>query len=319
RFQFPGSSGQGVNVYLVDTGVNIDHEDLEGRASYGPTFIGDQDDPTDINGHGTFVAGVCCGKTYGVAKKANVISLKTLDKDGSGRLSNVLLALHWIVQQHMATPWVKKIVNLSLATAYHLPTNQAIQEAMHLGLHFSIAAGNQGTDACKFSPASTSGALVVGAIAQDDSIPSFSNSGSCVTIYAPGTGIKSIWNQDNQATKTLSGTSMAAPHLAGVMALLLADDDYTPPALVEKILSSATYVEDRNIRILRLNMPNLMDNNGQSNNISHDHQVATTMSDKQPVGAMRGGFLVLSSANKDIAITLFLFFVAFAHTLYHML
>ncbi|KAL9551859.1 hypothetical protein PS6_004789 [Mucor atramentarius] len=241
KFHFPSSAGEGVDVYLIDTGVNIDHIDFGGRAMHGPAFTsGRNQDPTDYNGHGSFVAGICCGKVHGVAKKANIISLKALDQGGSGRLSNILLALHWAVKRHVANPGAKSIINLSLAADFHLPTNQAIEQAIELGIHFSIAAGNQGKEACRYSPASAKNALVVGAIDEDDSIASYSNFGSCVSIYAPGTAITSVWHNHRTAVHTLSGTSMAAPHVTGVMAILLSQQDYTPAELIEKVRESAT-------------------------------------------------------------------------------
>ncbi|KAF1805525.1 peptidase S8/S53 domain-containing protein [Mucor lusitanicus] len=237
KFHFPSSAGEGVDVYLIDTGVNIDHIDFGGRAVHGPAFTsGRNQDPTDYNGHGSFVAGICCGKVHGVAKKANIISLKALDQGGSGRLSNILLALHWAVKRHVANPGA----NLSLAADFHLPTNQAIEQAIELGIHFSIAAGNQGKEACRYSPASAKNALVVGAIDQDDSIAPYSNFGSCVSIYAPGTAITSVWHNHRTAVHTLSGTSMAAPHVTGVMAILLSQQDYTPAELIDKVRESAT-------------------------------------------------------------------------------
>ncbi|RUO96717.1 peptidase S8/S53 domain-containing protein, partial [Jimgerdemannia flammicorona] len=162
-FHFPSSSGAGVNVYVIDTGINIEHTDFVGRASYGPSFIGNESDPTDTNGHGTFVAGVCCGEcwkwailsvahrfpfrlhqpigtNYGVAKKANVISVKALNSDGSGRLSNVLAALSWVVEQHTTSGNTSKtVVNLSLGAEYSEVTNNAIEQAIEQGIHFTIA------------------------------------------------------------------------------------------------------------------------------------------------------------------------------------
>ncbi|EPB90836.1 hypothetical protein HMPREF1544_02253 [Mucor circinelloides 1006PhL] len=256
KFHFPSSAGEGVDVYLIDTGVNIDHIDFGGRAVHGPAFTsGRNQDPADYNGHGSFVAGICCGKIHGVAKKANIISLKALDQGGSGKLSNILLALHWAVKRHVANPGAKSIIkyvnnfvnlynltqySLSLAADFHLPTNQAIEQAIELGIHFSIAAGNQGKEACRYSPASAKNALVVGAIDEDDSIASYSNFGSCVSIYAPGTAITSVWHNHRTAVHTLSGTSMAAPHVTGVMAILLSQQDYTPAELIEKVRESAT-------------------------------------------------------------------------------
>ncbi|KAF9959432.1 serine protease, partial [Mortierella alpina] len=188
-------------------GVNIDHKDFGGRAEHGPVFLPGTEETADVNGHGTFVAALAAGSTYGVAKKAQIVSLKTLDNAGAGRLSNVLAAIEWVVNRHLSQGKdARSIINLSLGAEHNEPTNQAIQEAMRLGIHFSIAAGNDGKDACQFSPASTPGALTVGATDGDDTIASYSNSGPCVAIYAPGSNIVSAWAGSNSATHTQSGT-----------------------------------------------------------------------------------------------------------------
>ncbi|KAF1804388.1 peptidase S8/S53 domain-containing protein [Mucor lusitanicus] len=231
RYSFATDQGQGVTIYLMDSGIRQDHTDIAGRVKIGKTVVGDVNDPSDANGHGTFVAGVCCGTKYGVAKKAEIVSVKTLDSEGNGHLSDVLVGLEWIVQQHKATPNAKSIVNLSLGALYSQATNDAIQEAISLGIHFVIAAGNYGEDACKYSPGSTPGAITVGAIDEDDSVSYYSNFGKCVDIFAPGTNIKSIWSTSSSATHTLTGTSMAAPHVAGTMAIFLSQANYTPPEL----------------------------------------------------------------------------------------
>ncbi|KAF9165742.1 hypothetical protein DFQ26_009424 [Actinomortierella ambigua] len=244
KFHYPESAGANVTVYIIDTGVNVDHEDFEGRASHGPIFLPGTDDVEDYNGHGTFVAGVCCGHVFGVAKKARVVSLKTLDNVGAGRLSHVLAAVEWVVQQHVSKgKGAKSIINLSLGAEHNDPTNAAILEAMRLGVHFSIAAGNDAKDACNFSPASVPGALVVGATDKDDTIASYSNRGPCVSIYAPGSNILSAWKGSPSATHVQSGTSMSAPHVTGLMALLLAEgpeQGIPPRALTKIVLGSVT-------------------------------------------------------------------------------
>ncbi|KAG0049571.1 hypothetical protein BGZ83_005580 [Gryganskiella cystojenkinii] len=228
-FHYPSSSGENVTIYIIDTGVNIDHQDFEGRARHGPVFLPSTTDNADNNGHGTFVAAVAAGTTYGVAKKASIVSLKALDDAGAGRLSNVLAAIEWVVRQHVAQgESSRSIINLSLGAEHNEPTNAAIQEAMRLGVHFAIAAGNDGQNACKFSPASTPGALIVGATDQDDTIASYSNYGPCVAIYAPGSNIVSAWAGSRSATHTQSGTSMASPHVAGLIALMLSEGSILP-------------------------------------------------------------------------------------------
>ncbi|KAF9918573.1 hypothetical protein BX616_007729 [Lobosporangium transversale] len=243
-YHYPASAGQNVTIYIIDTGVNIEHKDFEGRAQHGPTFVPGTDDQSDRNGHGTFVAAVAAGTTFGVAKKARVVSLKALDNAGSGRLSNVLSAIEWVVKQHLSQgASARSVINLSLGAEYNELTNIAIQEAMKLGIHFSIAAGNDSKDACQFSPASTPGAVTVGATDQDDTVAHFSNWGPCVAIYAPGTNILSAWTGSNSANHVQSGTSMASPHVAGLMALLLSEspkDNIPVRTLAKMILKSGT-------------------------------------------------------------------------------
>ncbi|KAI9311728.1 peptidase S8/S53 domain-containing protein, partial [Dichotomocladium elegans] len=228
QYRFPTSQGSGTTVYILDTGVMGDHNELQGRVTYGPSFIDSEtdDSDTDANGHGTFVAGVCCGTTHGVAKQANIVSLKTLDDDGNGMLSDLLEGLAWVVQHHK--PGDKAIVNLSLGAMYNQVANDAVAQAVGLGIHVVVAAGNYGEDACKYSPGSAPGAITVGAIDSDDGIAYYSNFGKCVDIFAPGTDIESIWSGKPDAVKIQTGTSMAAPHVAGAIALFLAEKDYTP-------------------------------------------------------------------------------------------
>ncbi|KAG0035464.1 hypothetical protein BGZ81_008010 [Podila clonocystis] len=243
-YHYPSSAGQNVTIYVIDTGVNIDHRDFGGRAFHGPIFLPGATDPLDKNGHGTFVAALAAGSTYGVAKKAQIVSLKALDDAGAGRLSNVLAAIEWVVKRHLAQgPSTRSIINLSLGAEHNDPTNAAIQEAMRLGVHFAIAAGNDAKDACQFSPASTPGAMTVGATDQDDTIASYSNYGPCVAIYAPGSNIISAWSGSDDARHVQSGTSMASPHVAGLMALWMSENPgqvISVSNMTERILESMT-------------------------------------------------------------------------------
>ncbi|KAF9118691.1 hypothetical protein BGW39_000939 [Mortierella sp. 14UC] len=244
-YHYPKGAGKNVTIYVIDTGVNIDHKDFEGRARHGPVFTqGQNPNSTDRNGHGIFVAALAAGSTYGVAKKAQIVSLKALDDAGVGRLSNALAAIEWIVKQHVAQgSSARSIVNLSLGAEHNDPTNEAIQESMRLGIHFSIAAGNDGKDACQLSPASTPGAMTVGATDKDDTIASYSNFGPGIAIFAPGSGIVSAWADSDTATHVQSGTSMASPHVAGLMAMLLSEspaENIPVREMNERILGSVT-------------------------------------------------------------------------------
>ncbi|KAI8369028.1 peptidase S8/S53 domain-containing protein [Blakeslea trispora] len=244
RYSFANSMGKGVTIYLMDSGILEDHEDIAGRVTVGKTVVGDLDNSSDENGHGTFVAGVCCGTKYGVAKEADIVSVKTLDNKGNGHLSDLLTGLQWVVDQHVSKPNAKSIVNLSLGAFYSQATNDAIEQAMSLGIHFVVAAGNYGEDACKYSPSSTPGAVTVGAIDQDDSVSYYSNFGKCVDIFAPGTNIKSIWPTSKDATHVLTGTSMAAPHVAGIMAIFLSQKDYTPAELSNYLKKTSSLISE---------------------------------------------------------------------------
>jgi len=244
QYHYPENPGAGVTIYVIDTGVNLNHVDLENRVTFGTAFIGNQDDKSDQNGHGTFVSGVIAGKNYGVAKSANLVSVRALEPDGSGRLSTVLKAIDWISTMHLNSTNKKTIVNLSLGAEYNQAANEAVQNAIKLGIHFAISAGNEGKDACQYSPASVQGALTVGATNSDDTIASYSNTGSCVDIYAPGTNIISLWNTSKTSTHILSGTSMASPHAAGVMAILLSRGNYTPAELLQAVKNMSTQIND---------------------------------------------------------------------------
>ncbi|KAK9762206.1 hypothetical protein K7432_012292 [Basidiobolus ranarum] len=244
KYHYPESAGEGVTIYSVDTGTNIDHEEFEGRATNGPVFNGDNA-PDDVNGHGTFVAAVAVGKNFGVAKKAHLVSLKALDADGYGSLSNVLQAVDWIVQEHKKNPKQKSVINLSLGAIYSQVANDAIEEAIKLGIHFSIAAGNDSDDACNYSPSSVKSALVVGATTSKDEVTSFSNTGPCVSIYAPGESIKSAWKDGPKSTHTLSGTSMASPHVAGVIALVLGEHNMDPYSMAQMIKNQTIQLQPK--------------------------------------------------------------------------
>ncbi|KAI9033903.1 peptidase S8/S53 domain-containing protein [Phycomyces nitens] len=242
QYRLPTTQGEGATVYVLDTGILASHNDFKGRVTIGATIVGDAEDPSDANGHGTFVAGVCCGTSYGVAKKANIVSVKTLDDQGNGRLSDLLKGLEWVLSHHLINNNTKSIVNLSLGAMRSQATNDAVEQAIAMGLHFTIAAGNYGEDACLYSPGSARGAITVGAIDEDDSVAYYSNFGKCVDIFAPGTNIRSTWNTGVQDTHVLTGTSMAAPFVAGAMALHLSQKDYSPEALVNHIKHTSSLI-----------------------------------------------------------------------------
>jgi subtilisin family serine protease len=233
------ASGSGVEAYVVDTGVLGSHVDFGGRVVAGWTAIDDGRGTTDCNGHGTHVAGTVAGGKYGVAKAATIIPVRVLDCEGSGYMSGVIAGLDWVVARHAAgTP---AVVNISLGGETSSTVDAAVAGAIKDGVVAVVAAGNSGTDACRSSPARVAAAITVAATNSTDQQASFSNHGTCVDLYAPGVGIASAWHTSNAATAALSGTSMAAPHLAGVAAALLSQQpSLTPSEVANRLSTDAT-------------------------------------------------------------------------------
>lgn len=218
-FTFPDSQGAGVDAYIVDTGIQVEHPEFEGRARVGASFTNDND--KDGNGHGTHVAGTVGSKTYGVAKKVSLIAVKVLNAQGSGTTSGVVAGINWVAENAKKTPNRKSVANMSLGGGADTVLDQAVAAAIKAGTVFAVAAGNSAGDACVVSPGRVPEAITVAASDKNDQFASFSEKGSCVDIIAPGVDILSTWNAGN--TKTISGTSMATPHVAGVVALALAE------------------------------------------------------------------------------------------------
>jgi cerevisin len=255
KYLYAADGGEGVDVYVIDTGTSITHVDFEGRAHWGKTIPANDAD-VDGNGHGTHCSGTVAGKKYGVAKKANVYAVKVLRSNGSGTMADVVKGVEWAANEH-----VKKVksgkkgfkgsaANMSLGGGKSPALDRAVNGAVGAGLHFAVAAGNDNADSCNYSPAAAEQAITVGASALDDSRAYFSNYGKCNDIFAPGLSILSTWIGSPYATNTISGTSMASPHIAGLLAYYLSlqpasDSDYavatiTPKQLKEHIISIAT-------------------------------------------------------------------------------
>ena len=221
-FEYDNNAGQNVDVYILDSGIRITHAEFGGRAIWGESFTGELT-KTDEYGHGTHVAGIVAGKTVGVAKRANVIAVRVLDKVGSGRWSRVIAGLDWSYKMFLRRSR-QAVINMSISGGYSSSLNSAIANIINLGIHVVVAAGNNAVDACTQSPASTTLAMTVGAVNSQDSMSSFSNYGTCVDILAPGEVIQSAYFTDDNASAFMSGTSQASPHVAGVEALLLGRD-----------------------------------------------------------------------------------------------
>ncbi|KAI9303047.1 peptidase S8/S53 domain-containing protein [Cunninghamella echinulata] len=240
-YYYPDHAGEGVVVYVIDDGVNKGHVDFGGRVTWGYSTINDGDN--NGGGHGTHVSGIIAGNTYGVAKKAQIVSVRVLDKSGSGSMTDVLDGLQWAVQ-HSKTTGKRSLVNMSLGVRKSsglASFDDAITAAVNGGLPIVVAAGNSADNACNYLPAGNLRAYTVGSIDNADKLSYFSSYGTCVDINAPGSNIKSDYIGSTTATTIMSGTSMASPHVAGVAALLIHDlADPTPDNLYNKLTSIAT-------------------------------------------------------------------------------
>ena len=233
-------SGTGVEAFVLDTGLNTTHQEFEGRVGEGYDFIDDDADPSDCHGHGTHVAGTIGGSTYGLAKDVTIRPVRVLDCQGSGSYAAIIGGIDWVAENAGESA----VANMSLGGSFSQALNDAIAGAVESGVTFAIAAGNEGQDACNVSPGSEPTAITVGATDEDDAAASFSNFGECVDILAPGVGITSAWIDGDDAENTISGTSMATPHVAGVAALYLetnpgATPDEVATALAEGALADA--------------------------------------------------------------------------------
>ncbi|OAQ35325.1 cuticle-degrading serine protease [Linnemannia elongata AG-77] len=217
-YKYANSAGAGVTAYVVDTGINTAHVDFGGRAKMGNNFI--QGSPnTDENGHGTHVAGTIGGNTYGVAKKVNLVGVKVLNRQGSGSTSGIVAALDWIVSVNKGK---KAVVNMSLGGGSSRALNDAVGRLFRANIPVIVAAGNdENVNACSGSPSGAPQALAVGASDVNDNIATFSSFGKCVKIFGPGVQITSAWIGSKTARNTISGTSMATPHVVGVAALYM--------------------------------------------------------------------------------------------------
>ena len=264
-----GYDGSGVHAYIVDTGVRHDHVEFKGRMGdgvnyaggsasgnssqaqnnggllgglLGGLFGGGDEEPSepretdDCNGHGTHVAGTVAGSDYGVAPAATVHAIRVLDCNGSGSMSGVIKGVDWITKYHQKPA----VANMSLGGGASSALDKAVAKSIDAGVHYVVAAGNEDQNACNVSPARADRALTVGATDNRDKRASFSNWGSCVDVFAPGVDIKSAWHTGTSRANTISGTSMAAPHVAGVVALWLQKDaDASTSAIFKAITSGA--------------------------------------------------------------------------------
>ncbi|MGP3940547.1 MULTISPECIES: S8 family peptidase [Streptomyces] len=232
-YNYPDSAGEGVTAYVIDTGVRTSHKDFEGRATSGFDAIDNDDSADDGNGHGTHVAGTIAGAEHGVAKKAKVVAVRVLDDQGSGTTEQVVAGIDWVTENHEGP----SVANMSLGGTPDEALDAAVQKAIDSGVTFAVAAGNESSDASQSSPARVKDAITVASSTDQDEQSDFSNYGSVVDIFAPGSDITSDWNTDDDATNTISGTSMATPHVVGAAAVYLSGHQDAKPADVAKALT----------------------------------------------------------------------------------
>jgi len=224
------ATGSGVKAYIIDTGIRATHTQFAGRVISGFTAISDGLGTNDGNGHGTHVSGTVGGSTYGVAKNVTLVAVRVLDSSGSGTNSGVIAGVDFVTSDHQAGQ--PAVANMSLGGGASSALDTAVTNSINDGVTYAIAAGNDNVDACTTSPARVASALTVGATTISDARASFSNFGTCLDIFAPGNNITSSWNTSDTATNTISGTSMATPHVTGVAALFLETNPTASPATV---------------------------------------------------------------------------------------
>jgi len=244
-YYYRTGAGTGVTAYVIDTGILCTNVDFTKRCEWGIDATGEG--AFDGNGHGTHVASIISGATYGVAKKVVPVAVKVLESDGSGTNSGVIAGIDWVTSDFV-TRKKPSVVNMSLGGSKSQALDTVVASSIKKGLSYAIAAGNENQDACNTSPANVKTAVTVGSTelddmgdVQSDGRSSFSNWGTCVDVFAPGSAITAAWKDSNTAIRTISGTSMASPVVCGVMALVLSDNpSLTPEQMHELIKSEAT-------------------------------------------------------------------------------
>ncbi|MCT2581913.1 S8 family peptidase [Actinophytocola gossypii] len=229
-YTYPNTASN-VTAYIIDTGIRTSHQDFGGRASWGTNTVDSND--TDCNGHGTHVAGTVGGSAHGIAKEVDLVAVKVLNCQGSGTLAGVTAGVDWVTQNAQ----LPAVANMSLgAQGSNASLENAVRNSINAGVTYALASGNSSANACNFTPARTPEAITVNATTSTDARASFSNYGTCTDIFAPGQGITSAWNTSDSSTNTISGTSMAAPHVAGAAAVHLGANPSATPAQVQAAL-----------------------------------------------------------------------------------
>jgi subtilisin family serine protease len=233
----PTDDGSAVHAYVIDTGIRISHWEFAGRASYGPDFVDNDRTSADCNGHGTHVAGIVGGTRYGVAKKVQLVGVRVLNCKGVGDLEGVIDGVNWVTR-HAIKP---AVANLSLGAGHSGALDLAVARSIASGVTYAVAAGNENGNAKYSSPADVSTAITVGATDAKDRRASFSNYGSVLDLFAPGVDVRSAWGLADNLIAIMSGTSMAAPHVAGAAALVLdAHPAWSPKMVRDYLVRTAT-------------------------------------------------------------------------------
>ncbi|KAG2174393.1 hypothetical protein INT43_004416 [Umbelopsis isabellina] len=226
QYTYDSSAGEGVQVFILDSGINVDHKEFGGRAILDANFVQDESEE-DLGGHGTHVAGIIGGSTFGVSKNAELRSVKILDKNGDGSTVNLLQALEHVGKYAKKG---KSVINLSLSGPKSKLVNDALSSTTKdYNIPIFVSAGNTADDSCNYSPSDNPDVFAVGATTRDDKVSLFSATGSCVRLYAPGQDIQSAWIGSKENSMILDGTSMANPHVVGIAALLMARKSYKSP------------------------------------------------------------------------------------------
>ncbi|MET8524493.1 S8 family serine peptidase [Micromonospora sp. NPDC005172] len=235
-YTYPNTASN-VHAYIIDTGIRFSHNDFGGRATSGYDAV-DGGSADDCNGHGTHVAGTVGGSTYGVAKGVQLVGVRVLNCSGSGTNAGVIAGVDWVTQNAIKPA----VANMSLGGGANSSLDTAVRNSIASGVTYGLAAGNDnGANACNVSPARTTEAITVGSTTNSDARSSFSNIGTCLDIFAPGSSITSSWYTSNTATNTISGTSMATPHVVGAAALVAsANPSWTPAQVRNQLVSNAT-------------------------------------------------------------------------------
>ncbi|QYX81159.1 S8 family peptidase [Streptomyces akebiae] len=231
-YTYPDSAGSGVTAYVIDTGVRISHAQFGGRAFNGYDAVSNDNVAQDGNGHGTHVASTIAGSTYGIAKQAKIVAVRVLNNAGSGTTAGVVAGIDWVTANHSGP----SVANMSLSGGASTAIDTAVRNSISSGVTYAVAASNNSANASSYSPARVTEAITVGATTNTDARASYSNYGSVLDIFAPGSSITAGWYTSDTATNTISGTSMATPHVAGAAAVYLAGHTSATPAQVASAL-----------------------------------------------------------------------------------